>query len=454
MLAISAGLALADEYLYLLTSFSGEQDGDQFSVVAGAGDVNGDGYDDLLVGAPGGNYVKLYFGGALFDTVADLKFISHDQWDQFGAAVAGDDDLNGDGFDDILIGVPGYADFDPGRVYVHFGGTNMDTIPDLILEEFGYYYNFGSSVSMAGDVNNDSYEDLIVGAPNDDYDARGRAYIYFGGENMDNTYDVYLEGESAFDAFGNSVSWAGDVNKDGYDDVTIGAPQNGSDKPGKAYLIYGGIDISFEKTEIFLNENGDAYDYYGIVVSGLNDVNNDGFVDIGIMSEDFINIISGKMLDTLSTIYIKDEWQNFRWISDGGDLNNDGFHDVLIGIENESIEYAGTAAIYMGSAEFDTIPDYLINGDTPHNYFAYTLDYAGDINNDGYKDIIIGQLGSSSKPGKAFIYTFGSGSGIENQKSPEILKGYYLNQNYPNPFNPKTVISYQLPVISEIVVAC
>ena len=444
-------MAAADDYLYLLTSFSGEQNDDQFNVVAGAGDVNNDGFDDLLVGAPNGNYVKLYFGGSPFDTVADLKFVSYDQWDQFGASVAGDGDLNGDGFDDILIGAPGYGDFDPGRVYIHFGGADMDTTPDLILDGFGYYYKFGRSVSMAGDVNKDGYEDLVVGAPNDDYDARGRAYIYFGGENMDNTYDVYLEGESAFDAFGTSVSWVGDVNKDGYSDIIIGADQWGtSEVIGKAYLFFGGENIGFNNSVLFEGDNSKPYSYFGRVVSGLKDINGDSYDDFGIMSLLYINIYSGKTLDVLNKISVTEDWNSFQHLTDGGDLNNDGFQELLVGIENESLEYAGTAAIYMGSADFDTTASFLIDGSTPHNYFAHTLDYAGDINNDGHKDIIIGQLGSSTAPGKAFIYSYGSGSDIHNQRLPEKSSDFYLFQNYPNPFNPKTIISYQLPVITYV----
>jgi hypothetical protein len=454
--------SFSQDSFHLIATMSGEQTGDRFSVVAGVGDVNCDGYDDLVVGAPGnwnypgsGNYTKLYFGGSPFDTVADLKFVSNDQWDNFGWAVAGGGDLNGDGFSDILIGVPGYGEFQHGRVYVHYGGTQMDTVPDLVLEEFGFYYNFGQSVSMAGDVNNDGYDDLIVGAPNDDYDARGRTYIYFGGKNMDGIADVYLEGEE-MDNFGCSVSWAGDVNKDEYDDILIGAQQGGTPKSiGKAYLFYGGNEIGFNNSVLFEGDSSKSYSYFGRVVSGLKDINGDLYDDFGIMSLLYIVVYSGETLEILGYIPVTEEWNSFQFLSDGGDLNNDNCYELLLGIENESIDYAGTAAIYFGYEGFDTIPEYQINGNTPFYYFASSLDYAGDINGDNYKEIIIGRREYSGPygpvgKGTVYIYSFGNINNITEKENYSLPKHFKLFQNYPNPFNNITIIPLHLNVSSEI----
>ncbi len=97
------GNVFAQQNLHLIATMTGEQAGDSFSVVASAGDVNGDGFDDVLVGAPGGNYAKLYFGGAPFDTLADLKFTGEQLQSLFGNHIAGVGDVNKDGYDDILI---------------------------------------------------------------------------------------------------------------------------------------------------------------------------------------------------------------------------------------------------------------------------------------------------------------------------------------------------------------
>ena len=285
----------SQDCLHLIATMTGEETGDMFSIVAGVGDVNGDGYDDILVGAPGGNYAKLYFGSSHFDTIPDIKFVCEQPDSRFGWSVAGGD-FNADGFNNIVIGAPyfctgEYPDYtwDAGKVYIYFGGLDMDSIPDLTILGHGWYYFFGQSVSCAGDVNNDGYNDLIVGAPHDDYDAHGRVYIYFGGEDMDNIEDVFMEGEDHFDMFGESVDCAGDVNNDGFDDIIVGAPQMLAEIDiGKAYLIYGGDVIGFVNSEVFL---GDTTKHaYGRWVSGLGDTNGNGFDDFGIMSDYYIHV--------------------------------------------------------------------------------------------------------------------------------------------------------------------
>jgi hypothetical protein len=264
---------------------SGDSVGDEFYVVAGVGDVNGDDYPDVLVGAPGGEYAKLYFGGSPFDTIADLIFTDKKKHTRFGCSVAGDGDVNGDGYPDIVIGAsstwvgssyPDRCIIAAGAAYVYFGGVNMDTIPDLELvignwdEQVGWHYGFGKAAVIAGDVNGDGYDDIVIGAPNDDYDAHGRVYIYFGGLNMDTEYDILLEGEDHFDSFGISIAKVGDVDGDGFNDVLIGATQELVDNVGKAYLVYGCKEIDLSNAMVF-NGDSSAYDY-GRVVAGLGDV--------------------------------------------------------------------------------------------------------------------------------------------------------------------------------------
>lgn len=231
--------SFAQESFYLLTTMSGDSVGDQFSVVSHIGDVNADGFDDVIVGAPGGDYAKLFFGGDVFDTIPDLIFRDYKQLNcQFGCSIAGDGDINGDGYTDIIIGASAtwigpsfpYHIMTTGAAYVYFGGPTIDTTADLTLivgdwlSSTGWYYGFGKAVCIPGDLNGDGYDDFVIGAANDDYDAHGRAYIYFGGPNVDDKWDVLLEGEEVFDNFGFSLSKVGDINKDGYDDVLIGAP--------------------------------------------------------------------------------------------------------------------------------------------------------------------------------------------------------------------------------------
>lgn len=250
--------------LYLIATMRGDFTGDTFgSAVSRVGDVNGDGYDDVLVGAPVGNYAKLFFGGAVFDTNNCVKLYGEEEQVQsrFGLSVAGGD-INGDGYSDIAISAPyyyiggQYGIADAGIVYIYFGGQQFDTIPDLILGVGGWYYIFGRRIAVVDDVNGDGYKDIVVGAPNDDWDAHGRVFIYFGGPTMDNVYDVLLDGEKLYDFFGTSVAGVGDINKDGYGDILIGMPQHLTrESIGKAYLVFWGQNISLSNSVVFAGDS-------------------------------------------------------------------------------------------------------------------------------------------------------------------------------------------------------
>jgi len=150
-------------------------------------------------------------------------------------------DINGDGYDDIGIGEFYHHH---GKVYIYFGDQEINPSPDVILETSDPLDEFGRAISSAGDVNGDDYSDVIVGAYQSDTEGHdsGRAYIYFGGDTFDSTPDVILHGEN-HSYFGEAVSTLYDINKDGYDDVIIGAPEkdnSGSYWDGSAYVFFGG----------------------------------------------------------------------------------------------------------------------------------------------------------------------------------------------------------------------
>ena len=226
-------------------SFQGAED--EAMVIANAGDFNGDGYQDILVGSPdekvnGNNYmgrVYLYLGGAEMNGDCDACFNGHFANEEFGAAVAGLGDVNGDGFDDIIVGTEynGSSGPDTAYVYVYFGGSEIDTTADIIFREAaGYAVNYGTSVAYAGDLNNDGFNDIMVGAP--DANA-GEVYIYFGGEEIENSPDIILQGEFSGDGFGQSMEALGDMNGDGFPEIAVGAPDysgEGGNHTGKAYV--------------------------------------------------------------------------------------------------------------------------------------------------------------------------------------------------------------------------
>jgi hypothetical protein len=232
--------------------FAGEAGFDYFgSSVAAAGDVNGDGFSDVIVGAYSNNAggalagrAYLYFGGPSMDNIADVIFTGEAGFDYFGISVAAAGDVNGDGFSDVIVGAYGNdaGGVDAGRAYLYFGGASMDNIPDVIFTGEASFDRFGTSVSSADDVNQDGFPDVIVGAPLGG-NAAGRIYLYFGGASMDNIADIIFTGEASSDLFGMSVSSAGDVNRDGFSDVIVGANENSAVgyKMGRAYVYAGGV---------------------------------------------------------------------------------------------------------------------------------------------------------------------------------------------------------------------
>jgi Ca2+-binding RTX toxin-like protein len=247
-----------------------------------SGDINGDGIDDVIIGAPnsygygktsGAAYVVFGHTGAFGPTqfidknlgTDSIRITGAEHLDLAGFAVASAGDVNGDGFDDVIVSMP-YADTpynnDPTRgvSYVVFGsdggfanldlstvdGSNGFKIPGIFIGDLTGY-----SVSSAGDVNGDGFADLIIGAPNADGDSEGIAYVLFGqSQRFEATIDLqslnvprgfWVYGDNAGDQAGASVSAAGDINGDGFDDLLVGAP--GSDgsgaSTGAVAVIYG-----------------------------------------------------------------------------------------------------------------------------------------------------------------------------------------------------------------------
>jgi hypothetical protein len=255
--------------------------------VASIGDFNGDGFDDWIAGALGNDAggldagrAYIYFGRPSPDTTADMILTGQAAGDEFGAAVAGAGDVNGDGFDDVIVGASrnDLAGANAGSAFVYYGGSIPNATADLVLIGAAPGDRCGYSVAGAGDINGDGFDDMIVGAIANDAGGTdaGRAYVYFGGMFPNATADLVLTGAAAFDAFGTSVARAGDFNADGFDDVIVGAPFSGG--TGRAF-VYLGANVPEATADLTLLGEA-ANDVFGFSVGGGGDVNGDGFDDL------------------------------------------------------------------------------------------------------------------------------------------------------------------------------
>lgn len=428
--------------------------------VAGVGDVNNDGFDDILIGAPdsGGwdeGQAYLIFGkssGWIPDmnlAQADASFFGEHIYSDVGWSSAGAGDVNGDGFDDIIIGANGNdgRGFHAGQAYLVFGkssgwamGTSLSNVAASYIG-VGLEDQAGYCVAGSGDINNDTYDDVIISAPyNDDGGSNsGQTYVVFGndsGWSMDNTIsntDASFIGESSDDHSGRSIAVLGDVNGDGYDDIIIGAHQNddGGDNAGKSYLVFGNASGWEKNTNLasvnvsFLGEY--AYDYSGYSVAAAGDINGDKLDDIliGAYKNDEAGadagqtyIIFGKTSGWGEDVNLSNADASFLGeaagdlsgcsLSSAGDVNADGFDDILIGAFRQSD--ADLVYLILGNATGWFMDMNLSEADA--SFFGegrisiHSLSSAGDFNDDGYDDILIGHPYNdlaSSYTGKAYL---------------------------------------------------
>ncbi len=413
--------------------------------VAGAGDVNGDGYGDVIVGASrydngqtneGAAFV--YFGGAgAFNSTADTLLESNQASALFGVSVASAGDVNGDGFADVIVGALLYANGTPdeGAAFVYFGGTGaFDSTADAQLESNQAGAQFGTSVAGAGDVNGDGFADIIVGA--DQYDNgqanEGAAFIYFGGAGAFNpTADAQLESDQALALFGVGVSGAGDVNGDGFADVVVGAQlfDNGEANEGAAFVYFGGAG-AFDFTADAQLESNQASASFGLNVAGAGDVNGDGFADVIVGAQlydngqtdeggAFVYFGGAGVFNSTADAQLESNQEVALFglsVAGAGDVNGDGFADVIVGaiFYDNGQTNEGAAFVYFGGAgAIDATADAQLESNQAGAQFGAGVAGAGDVNGDGFADVIVGAEAydnGQTDEGAAFVYFGGTGA--------------------------------------------
>ncbi len=358
-------------------------------VVSRAGDVNGDGTPDWVISIPSINNVETngesrsaarVYSGA--DATVLYTIYSNAPGDDLGIAVSELDDINSDGYDDFLIGAPGIND-DTGSVIVASGldGSTLYSFDgDTVGLRFGYQLN------NAGDVNNDGYEDILISS--ESTNKAGRVFVYDG---FDGSLIYEYSGQNAYDSFGSAINTAGDLNQDGYADFIIGIPYaNSTANDSGAVEVYSGADGSL----LYSYDGDGAGDVFGSAVADAGDVNNDGYNDfiVGAIQlytqavRGYTRVYSGydgTILHTFTGEYNAESLG--RDVSRAGDINGDGYGDVMT--SSRASGDKGTVIIFSGATGQ---PLYRFRGDDVGDGLGKSISLVGDIEQDGYEDILVG----------------------------------------------------------------
>lgn len=398
---------------------TGEGEASNFGYsVATAGDVNGDGYVDVVIGADryrqwtGRIYVYL---GSASGLSATPIFVATGEGgnNHFGYSVDTAGDVNGDGYDDVIVGAYHYKEF-TGRVYVYAGNANgLGTTPVFTVTGEKPNTYFGRSVGAAGDVNGDGYDDVIVGAQA--YDSwTGRVYVYTGSpDGLAATPIFTASGEGPSNSFGRCAGTAGDVNGDGYSDIVIGAHSYG-DFQGRVYVYAGSAD-GIGATPAFTATGEQANSHFGYSAGTAGDVNKDGYDELFVGADGqsnnqgsvyvYAGSVSGLSAIPIFTVTGEGEHNHFgHSVSTAGDVNGDGYDDVIVGAYGYS-DSTGRVYVYPGNAdELSITPIFSATGEDPSSSFGRSVGTAGDVNGKGHTDLIIGACGYDDYTGRAYIY--------------------------------------------------
>ncbi|MBN1283408.1 MAG: FG-GAP repeat protein [Proteobacteria bacterium] len=410
-------------------------------------DIDGDGYADLLVGALyAGSLTRdgklyIFYGTATGIPTCDLSAacapgasFAGAQHDYLAVSNKMVGDVNGDGYEDFIVGAPQTSGTRKGKAYLFAGGTGLtgtlDASDALATISMGAAGNddLGYSVAGAGDMNGDWYDDVIVAAPLTGGD--GSVHIFAGGASLAGALDVAnatqsIAGQSG-DVLGMMLDGAGDVNGDGLDDIVVGSDKN------RAYVFYGAAALAATRNAAAADAIITGTVKFGNTVAGAGDVDGDGIADV-MVGEPVVNagkvyvfpgnVLAGTTLTpaSASTVISETSGNDDKFgntLTAAGDVDGDGKDDLLIGgFTATPAADPGAAYVFLGknlaAALTDAQADTKILGNIA-NFDLLSLGLSGgvDFNNDGFDDIALGAP-QYWTPTNGLTYIFnGSAAGI------------------------------------------
>jgi hypothetical protein len=393
-------------------------------------DFNGDGWSDVFVGArtDGGatraGSVRLYLGAASPTATPDRVIPGAADGDQFGQTVGLAGDVNADGFADVLVGAPMNDDrwTNAGQVYLFFGNPAADVSPDWVFRGEAADDRLGGDCVAAGDVDADGYADPLITTGDRDGPAPdvGAAYLFRGGPSLSSIPQATITGAASADWLGRSCSASGDVNGDGYADVLAGVP--GSDAPGvdvgRVILLLGSPLLDLD---VDLVIDGPVGPYFGFGVAHLGDVDGDGFGDWVAADPQFATyrgvlflFRGGDTVDPVPDVRLEGEgpWNDYALSIAGCDLDGNALTDMTVGARANSGGGPGAGRVYSYLASGDVLsatPAYVWTGSRAQENLGHAIACAGDVNGDGRSDLVLGAPAAITPtiPGRVYLHLGG-----------------------------------------------